>query len=239
MDNWMWPRHTGDFSMFRIYADSANHPAEYSANNVPYKPKKFLTISMKGVKENDFEMVYGFPGRTQEYVSSSAVNMTQHIDDPSKVKVRDVKLKIWYNAMSENDTVRLQYWSKYATIANYYKKWKGEIHGLERADAIGRKKEYEQKFTQWLDENNVPQYKDVLADLESAYSELMPLSRLYDYYNEAIIGTGVNQLHQRNHSSARRSCQKRHNNPQRHPESRCQQDFKRHYFFFQKLPPRD
>jgi len=188
-DNWVWPRHNGDFSMFRIYADSANHPAEYSANNVPYKPKKFLTISMKGVKENDFAMVYGFPGRTQEYISSSAVNMIQHVDDPSRVRVRDARLKIWHEAMSENDTVRLQYASKYSSIANYYKKWKGEVNGLERVDAIGRKKEYEEKFSLWLQENNIPQYKDVLADLESAYTQLMPLSRLYDYYTEAVLGT--------------------------------------------------
>ena len=111
-DNWMWPRHTGDFSVFRIYADKNNEPAEFAADNVPYKPKKSLTISMKGVNEGDFTMVYGFPGRTQEYLFSDAVDMTMNESDPTKVALREKRLGIMNQFMKTNDTTRIAYASK-------------------------------------------------------------------------------------------------------------------------------
>ncbi|MDP1744093.1 MAG: S46 family peptidase, partial [Bacteroidota bacterium] len=139
-DNWMWPRHTGDFSIFRIYANKDNKPADYSADNVPYKPKNHLTISMKDVEKGDFTMVYGFPGRTNEYLSSYAVNMIMNESDPAKVKIREARLSIMDADMRSSDVVRIQYSSKYASLANYYKKWIGEINGLKKLDALNKKK---------------------------------------------------------------------------------------------------
>ncbi|MCX6295987.1 MAG: S46 family peptidase, partial [Bacteroidetes bacterium] len=119
-DNWMWPRHTGDFSIFRIYANKDNNPAEYSKDNVPYKPKYVIHISIKGVEENDFTMVYGFPGRTTEYLSSYGVNLIMNESDPARVKKRAIRLAIWDEDMKASDKVRIQYAAKYASLANYW-----------------------------------------------------------------------------------------------------------------------
>ncbi len=145
-DNWMWPRHTGDFSIFRIYANKDNKPAEYSKDNVPYKPKYVIPISLKGAEQGDFTMVYGFPGRTTEYLSSFAVDMIMNVSDPAKVKIRETKLAIWDKDMKASDKVRIQYSAKYAGIANYWKKWAGEINGLKKLDALNKKKQFEQDF---------------------------------------------------------------------------------------------
>ncbi|MFH0895481.1 MAG: S46 family peptidase, partial [Bacteroidota bacterium] len=126
-DNWVWPRHTGDFSMFRIYADKDNKPAKYSKDNVPYKPKKSLTISLKGVKKGDFTMVYGFPGRTQEYLTSWAVDLIANTDNPIKVSLRTKRLEIMGRGMNISRKVKLQYASKYNGVANAWKKWDGEM----------------------------------------------------------------------------------------------------------------
>ena len=139
-DNWEWPRHTGDFCVFRIYADKNNEPAAYAESNVPYKPKKSLTISLKGVKEGDFTMVYGFPGRTEEYLTSYGVYLTADKEDPAMVSIRDKKLQLMSAAMNESKLVKLQYSAKYASVANYWKKWAGESKGLKRMDAVDRKK---------------------------------------------------------------------------------------------------
>jgi len=139
-DNWMWPRHTGDFSVFRIYANKNNEPADYSADNVPYTPKKSLTISLKGVKENDFTFVYGYPGTTTEYLTSFALKMIYESENPSNISIRDKKLEIIGADMSQSDAIRIKYAAKYASIANYWKKWMGENRGLKRIDAIAKKK---------------------------------------------------------------------------------------------------
>jgi hypothetical protein len=203
-DNWMWPRHTGDFSIFRIYADSSNKPAAYSENNVPYKPKKSFPISTKGVKEGDFTMVYGFPGKTTEYLSSSAVELIQDVNDPSKVKIRDTKLKIWKQHMDENDTVRLKYVSKYATIANYMKKWSGEMQGLRKSNAVQMKKNKEKEFMQWVnaEAHRKKQYGNLLTSLDSLHKLITLFSKLNDYNTEALngvelisfINTNINSL---------------------------------------------
>ena len=125
-DNWMWPRHTGDFSLFRIYANKQNQPAEYSEDNVPYDPKHFLPISLDGVSENDFTMVFGFPGRTSEYLPSVAIDQIVNKLNPPKIKIRDESLKIVDGYMRKDATIKIQYASKYARIANYWKKWIGE-----------------------------------------------------------------------------------------------------------------
>lgn len=189
-DNWMWPRHTGDFSIFRIYANKDNKPAEYSADNVPYKPKNHLTISMKDVEKGDFTMVYGFPGRTNEYLSSFAVNMIMNESDPAKVKIREARLSIMDADMRSSDAVRIQYASKYASLANYYKKWIGEINGLKKLDALNKKKLVEQDFLLKVntDDKANGKYGKLFGDFEKSYSQFSSLNKQRDYFVESILG---------------------------------------------------
>jgi len=169
-DNWMWPRHTGDFSLFRIYANKDNLPANYSEENVPFKPRHFLPISMDGIKKGDFTMVYGFPGRTQEYLTSFAIKQIKEVINPAQIEVRDQALKVMDRHMKASDKVRIQYASKYASIANYWKKWIGENKGLQKANAIQLKEEREVAFTRAT--SGVPEYSSVLAELEKRYEAI-------------------------------------------------------------------
>ena len=199
-DNWMWPRHTGDFSMFRIYAGKDNRPATYSTDNIPYTPKKSLTISLNGVKEGDFTMVFGFPGRTTEYLPSSAVEQIINVNDPVKISIREKALGVLDGFMRNNEQIKIQYAAKYAGIENAYKKWKGEVLGLTRTDAVEKKKLQEAEFQKRINAN--PQWKaaygNLLADLSSAYTELRPYGYARDYYNEIIsrveLFTAASQL---------------------------------------------
>ena len=187
-DNWMWPRHTGDFSMFRIYANKDNKPAEYSPENVPYHPKKFFPINIKGVKENDFTMVFGFPGTTDQYLPSQAVEQIMNQNDPNKVAIRDIKLSIIAKAMDEDPAIRIKYSAKYASVSNGWKKWQGEISGLKRLDAIRVKQFKETEFANWL-EQNPPQkqkYGNILSDFDSLYTAIQPYQKAFDYYVETI-----------------------------------------------------
>ena len=145
-DNWMWPRHTGDFSIFRIYAGPDNMPADYSEDNVPYTPKKSFVISRKGVKEGDFTFVYGCPGSTQEYVHSEAVRYIQDVSDPEKIALRTTRLGIMKKYMDQSQAVRIQYSSKYASVANAWKKWQGEEKGLRKNKVVPVKQAYEKRF---------------------------------------------------------------------------------------------
>ncbi|MFT6165889.1 MAG: hypothetical protein ACJASF_000573 [Vicingaceae bacterium] len=163
-DNWMWPRHTGDFSLFRIYANKDNMPADYAEDNIPFKPRHFLPISMDGVKKGDFTMVYGFPGRTQEFLTSYAIKQIKEVINPAQIEVRDQALKIMDKHMKASDKVRIQYASKYASIANYWKKWIGENGGLEKANAIQLKQEREASFTKAT--AGMEEYSSVLSELE-------------------------------------------------------------------------
>lgn len=138
-DNWVWPRHTGDFSMFRIYADKNNKPAEYSKDNVPFTPKHFLPISVKDIKENDFTFVFGFPGRTNEYLPSVAIEKIITDTNPARIEVRDIALKTLDEKMRADDATRIKYASKYASVANYWKKWIGETKGLKKSNAVAKK----------------------------------------------------------------------------------------------------
>lgn len=184
-DNWMWPRHTGDFSMFRIYADKDNKPAEYSTNNVPYVPKNYLKISMKGVKEGDFTFVYGFPGRTTEFLTSNAVDLTMNQSDPDKIALRDARLTILRDDMANNDTVRIKYSADYASIANYWKKWQGEVNGLKKLNALEKKKLFENDFKAMA--LNTTEYKNVLDNFTDLYTKIAPVTRLRDYYFECVL----------------------------------------------------
>jgi hypothetical protein len=192
-DNWMWPRHTGDFSVFRIYADKNNEPAEYSTENVPYKPKKSVVISLKGVKEDDFTFVYGYPGTTTEYLTSYALKMIYESENPSNISIRDKKLEIIGNDMKLSDFIRIKYASKYAGIANYWKKWMGENRGLKRIGAIEKRKAFEQKFIQWVndDEKRKLQYGKLLNEFEKIYSEFTKYNLIYESFFEAAMGAEI------------------------------------------------
>lgn len=171
-DNWMWPRHTGDFSIFRIYASKDNMPADYSAENVPYQPKKHLEINMKGVKEGDFTMVYGFPGRTQEYLPSYAVDYVMNVANPKKIHMREVSLGIMDRYMQNSDKIRIQYAAKYARISNYHKKWIGENRGLKKLNAVAVKQQQEQEFTRLVSGGpKASEYSSILPDFEKAYAQ--------------------------------------------------------------------
>ena len=182
-DNWMWPRHTGDFSIFRIYADKDNNPAPYSKDNVPYKPKKYLHISTKGVKEGDFTMVYGFPGRTQEYIHSEGVRYTEEIGDPHKIHLRTIKLGIMDKYMKDSQKVRIQYSSKYAGVANAWKKWQGEVKGLKKMKTVAAKKAYEKEFAAWANDN---EFNGIVDSIARIYEKAVPIMFARDYYNETI-----------------------------------------------------
>lgn len=190
-DNWMWPRHTADFSIFRIYADKDNNPADYADSNVPFKPRHFLPISLKGVQENDFAMVFGFPGRTSEYLSSDAVDLTMSVSDPAKIRIREARLAIWRSDMEKSDAIRIKYASKYAGIANYYKKWKGEQLGLEMYDAVQKKQDFEKLFTSRVKADTAfsKKYGTVLNDLSAVYKQMKPVQLSYDYFTEAGIAS--------------------------------------------------
>ncbi|MFV0345551.1 MAG: S46 family peptidase [Bacteroidales bacterium] len=187
-DNWMWPRHTCDFSLFRIYADANNEPAKYSKDNKPYEPRYSLPISMKGIKEDDFTMIIGFPGTTQEYLPSQAVSILKDQSYPDRVAIRDVKLDILSKYMEQSPAVRIQYAAKYARVSNAWKKWQGEITGLNELNAIGSKKEFEKNFQAWADKNH-KEYSDVLKDIAKVYDNASRAYKQYDYYREGIYSS--------------------------------------------------
>ena len=180
-DNWMWPRHTGDFSIFRIYADKDNNPAEYSEDNVPYTPKKFFKISLGGVQEGDFSFVYGFPGRTQEYIMSEGVRYVSEVSDPAKIALRTMRLDIQRKYMSQSQKVRIQYSSKNASVANAWKKWQGEMKGINRLGTVEAKREYEKRFAEWAAGT---EYSTILPRLDSLYKALEPYTFAKEYYSE-------------------------------------------------------
>ncbi len=188
-DNWMWPRHTGDFSVFRIYASKDNKPAAYSQNNVPYKPKKHLKISMKGVKEGDFTMVLGYPGTTQEYLPSMAVDLIEKIYNPHKIALRQKRIDIMTFEMDKNVAVRIQYAAKHAGASNAWKKWIGESRGLKRLNAVEKKKNLEAEFQKWAE--STPElkakYGTILEEYQKNYSELSKYQHVSNYIFEGIF----------------------------------------------------
>ena len=187
-DNWVWPRHTGDFSLFRIYADQNNRPAEYSNDNVPYKPKHFFPVSAKGIQENDFTMVMGYPGRTQEYLPSFAVAQIVNDLNPAKIEIRDAALKVQDGFMRKDNAIKIQYASKYAGVANYWKKWIGETKGLKKSNAVAIKKDFEKKFQERVNKaGKQAEYGTILADFDKNYSEIKELAIARDYFTEVVL----------------------------------------------------
>jgi Peptidase S46 len=188
-DNWMWPRHTGDFSIFRIYADSANNPAEYSENNIPFKPAKYLPISIKGINEGDFTWVLGYPGGTSQYITSDAIKLIKDVRNPNRVNMRDKRLEIMNSYMETNDTIRIKYAGKNAWTSNSWKRWKGEIIGLERLNAIKNKIELEKRFNKWS--ANKDEYKNILPELAKIYGSVEEYVIAYDHYREAVMAVEI------------------------------------------------
>ena len=187
-DNWSWPRHVGDFSLFRIYAGKNNKPAEYSPDNVPYTPKHFLPISIKGIEEGDFTFVFGFPGSTDEYLPSAALNQILTTTNPARIGIRDVALKILNSKMRTDNATRIKYASKYARISNYHKKWSGESLGLTKSNAVEKRKDYETEFTKRISAN--PTQKAAYGNLLNEFGELYNENAKYElaniYFDEAI-----------------------------------------------------
>lgn len=184
-DNWVWPRHTGDFSLFRIYADKNNRPAEYSKDNVPYTPKHYLPISLDGVSEDDFTLVFGFPGRTQEYLPAVAVEQIVEELNPAKIAIRDAALKVQDEFMRSDQQIKIQYASKYARIANYWKKWIGESQGLKKSNAIAIKKAQEKAFIESVKKaGKSNEYGHILPEFDKYYKEIAPYALSRDYFFE-------------------------------------------------------
>ncbi|MBQ5803643.1 MAG: S46 family peptidase [Bacteroidales bacterium] len=183
-DNWMWPRHTGDFSLFRIYAGKDNEPAAYSPENVPYRPKKFFKINASGIQEGDFTLVYGFPGRTNEYLMSHAVDYTANVSNPHKIKLRTLRLDIQNREMEKSQAVRIQYASKNANVSNSWKKWQGERNGIIKMNTIEDKRNYEKAFAEWA--KGKPEYEGLVEKFAELYSNIEELSLVNDYQKEAI-----------------------------------------------------
>jgi len=220
-DNWVWPRHTGDFSLFRIYADKNNRPAAYSKDNVPYSPKHFLPISLDGVAEDDFTLVFGYPGKTNEYLPAVAIEQIVNELNPAKIEIRDKALKVADGFMRKDNAIKIQYASKYARIANYWKKWIGETQGLKKSNAVALKRESEKVFQQKIiDTGKEKEYGTVLADFEKNYAQIAAYASAKDYFTEVVtlntellsIGYKLYQLEQVYKTKGEQSFTDRKNN---------------------------
>ncbi len=186
-DNWEWPRHTGDFSVFRVYTNADGKPAKYDENNKPLKPKWFLPVSIKGVKEGDYAMIWGYPGSTNRYESSYGIKLATEINNPTLVKLRDLRLKYMFEEMKKDPAVKLQLSSSYASIANYWKFYDGETKQLLKYDIYGKKKTAEEKFIAWA--AGKPEYKDIFTDWSKAYDAWTKYAKHRVYINEGIFGS--------------------------------------------------
>jgi hypothetical protein len=192
-DNWIWPRHTGDFSLFRIYADRNNQPAEYSINNVPYKPAYHFPVSLKGVKEGDFTMVFGYPGSTSEYVPSYHIDMIRNYLNPKLIAIRSKKIEIMEEAINSDPLIRIQYSAKKAGIANSWKRWIGENQGLDKMATIDKKKEYEKRLSSWIDSDSLRKlkYGNLFPQYRNLYSDLEVYNFVNNYTNEVFLYSGA------------------------------------------------
>ncbi len=188
-DNWMWPRHNADFSLFRVYADDKGLPADYSRANKPYHPKNFFNINVSGYKEGDFTMVYGFPGTTQEYIAGAQLKQISAISDPIRIEARTLKLNIWKDAMTADRDVFIKYTAKRATVANGWKKWQGEVRGLRLNKVDDIKAEKENDFQAWASQDTTLPYADnVLAAIQATTAAANDELRAEEYIREAVTG---------------------------------------------------
>ena len=193
-DNWEWPRHTGDFSMFRVYCGKDGKPAEHSADNVPYTPKKHLTINIGGVEEDDYAMVMGYPGSTDRFLTSYGVKLAIDKDQPARVKIRAKKLDIMREDMEKSDKVRIQYASKYAQVSNYWKYFIGQSSQLVNNNVYDKKKSIEDEFEKWVnaDESRKKKYGEVIEGFKTGYETKNSFWYVGTYLNEAVFGPEIN-----------------------------------------------
>ncbi len=193
-DNWMWPRHTADFSMFRVYAGPDNEPAAYSPNNVPFKPKKYLPVSTKGVEEGDFAMIFGYPGRTNRYEVSYGVDLSVKETNPAIVKIRTQRLGIMKKHMDADKSTYLKLTSNYQNISNYWKYFQGQTEQLKRNAVADRKRKSEAAFTRWAAKNDDERYTDLMSEYAAAYASYRPYAKHGVYYSEAFRASLLNRL---------------------------------------------
>lgn len=188
-DNWMWPRHTGDFSIFRVYAGKDNKPAAYSPDNVPYKPAKHLKVSLDGYKQNDFTMIMGFPGSTERYMTSYEIDQMLDVTNPQRIFIRGERQAILKEDMAASDKVRIQYASKYAGSSNYWKNSIGMSRGIRKLDVKGKKQAQEAEFQQWAEANTLPQegFIDALSLIKESVDEETPILATRQFINEAFL----------------------------------------------------
>ncbi len=192
-DNWVWPRHTGDFSLFRVYADSANKPAAYSAENVPYRPVYHFTVSLAGVNEGDFTMVFGYPARTQEYAPSNHIRMLKEVIYPKQVEIRGTKIAILEQEMASDPLIRIKYSAKAYGLSNGWKKWIGEIQSLDKMNGIARKEAFEKEFSDWVtaDPLRAVKYGTLFGQYDEIYKTYSTLSLVNSYTSEAFFNNGA------------------------------------------------
>lgn len=192
-DNWMWPRHTGDFSMFRVYMSPDGKPAKYSKDNVPMKSKYYFPVNIKGLQEGDFTMIMGYPGRTDRYATSYSIENSLDITSPSLVKIRDKRLNVINEAMASSDEIRIKYQSKKNRVSNYWKYFIGQQKQLKRMKVLDQKRDQENKFNEWVnaDKKRKMEYGFVLNALQNSYMESRKYAKVRVYMSEALLGTEV------------------------------------------------
>lgn len=192
-DNWMWPRHTGDFTLFRIYANEDNKPAAYSKDNKPYKPKHHLPVNIKGTDKNDYAMIFGFPGSTERYLSSYGVNHKVNVDYPDRIKIRRKKLDLYEEGMNTDEKTKIQYASKHAGVSNYWKNFIGMTKALNALGVADKKRAEEAEFDKWANENaeRKAKYGQVLDLYKTGYDEIKSTQTKYNYFVEAFASQGV------------------------------------------------
>ncbi|MBQ2240274.1 MAG: S46 family peptidase, partial [Alistipes sp.] len=188
-DNWMWPRHTGDFSIFRVYAGKDNRPAEYSEENVPYKAEKWLDISLKGIEEGDFGMIMGFPGSTERYKTSYEIDYMLEVDNPQRIYIRGERQAILRKHMDADQAVRIKYDAKFARSANYWKNSIGMSRGIEKLNVRDKKVAQETEFQAWANKNTIPEerYMDALSLIEQSQTEAKEENATLQYLSEAFF----------------------------------------------------
>lgn len=188
-DNWMWPRHTGDYAVFRVYASPEGKPANFHANNIPYRPKRYANLSLQGIRQNDFAMIIGFPGSTSRYLTSWGIQNRMNAVNRARIDVRGVKQDIWKSFMQQDEAVHIAYASKYARISNYWKNSIGMNEAIEKLNVLDRKRAEEKQFTEWMNENpeRIVRFGQVLPQLERLYAEVFPVLRATTYLRETMI----------------------------------------------------
>ena len=195
-DNWMWPRHTGDFSLWRIYTDKDGNPAPYSPDNIPLKSKKYFPISIKGVNEGDFTLVFGYPGSTQQFLISDAVDIKANVQNPIAIHARDLRLEAMKRQMEKSTEIRLMYSAKSNSISNGWKKWIGESKGINECGVVARKIAEEKEFEKWVnaDPERQKQYGTLLSDMKKLYVDYKKQVKSFTFLSETFIGVEINRL---------------------------------------------